>query len=278
MGYTGWEEQRVCLSSSLGFHFHFQDTAYPASIRAPRSFPMCCWWLSVKGPHCFGIWKKRLGPWWMIQICGLALFSLWRLSTCWNISYLTCCRTVFTHADIAPRNIMIDEQNKVTGILDWEYAGWYPDYWEYAQRWDISMLPGGSCFNRPVFWRQSYSCPNSWTYLVLLFELCRVSLREWDLRFVDDDTGETHALERRKGVNNKAHGMVAYIGPFPLLSPIKSLVPLIRINMYTSRSISYHTRVEATWSPRLLTPKRLRYFDLGNYQTQVVQEWMYISQ
>lgn len=41
--------------------------------------------------------------------------------------------SVFTHADIAPRNIMVDEQNKITGILDWEYAGWYPDYWEYAQ-------------------------------------------------------------------------------------------------------------------------------------------------
>ncbi|KAF4166919.1 hypothetical protein CNMCM6936_005828 [Aspergillus lentulus] len=42
-----------------------------------------------------------------------------------------CC--VFTHADIAPRNVKIDEQNTVTGILDWEWAGWYPDYWEYAQ-------------------------------------------------------------------------------------------------------------------------------------------------
>lgn len=41
--------------------------------------------------------------------------------------------SVFTHGDIAPHNIMVDEQNKITGILDWEYAGWYPDYWEYAQ-------------------------------------------------------------------------------------------------------------------------------------------------
>jgi hypothetical protein len=48
--------------------------------------------------------------------------------------------SVFTHADIAPRNIMVDEQNKVTGILDWEYAGWYPGYWEYAQ------------IMRPAFW------------------------------------------------------------------------------------------------------------------------------
>ncbi|KAI1935755.1 hypothetical protein LOZ66_004990 [Ophidiomyces ophidiicola] len=48
--------------------------------------------------------------------------------------------SVFTHADIAPRNIMIDERNNITGLLDWEYAGWYPDYWEYAQ------------ILRPAFW------------------------------------------------------------------------------------------------------------------------------
>ncbi|PLN74733.1 hypothetical protein BDW42DRAFT_198146 [Aspergillus taichungensis] len=42
-------------------------------------------------------------------------------------------RSVFTHADIAPRNVMVDEENRVTGLLDWEWAGWYLDYWEYAQ-------------------------------------------------------------------------------------------------------------------------------------------------
>jgi Phosphotransferase enzyme family len=40
--------------------------------------------------------------------------------------------SVFTHGDIAPRNIMVDETYCTTGILDWEGAGWYPDYWEYA--------------------------------------------------------------------------------------------------------------------------------------------------
>ncbi len=40
--------------------------------------------------------------------------------------------SVFTHADIAPRNIMVDEQYRITGIIDWEAAGWYPDYWGYA--------------------------------------------------------------------------------------------------------------------------------------------------
>jgi hypothetical protein len=41
-------------------------------------------------------------------------------------------RSVFTHADIAPRNIMVDEHRQITGIIDWEAAGWYPHYWEYA--------------------------------------------------------------------------------------------------------------------------------------------------
>ncbi|OQE28227.1 hypothetical protein PENFLA_c005G10800 [Penicillium flavigenum] len=35
--------------------------------------------------------------------------------------------------DIAPRNILVDEENNATGVIDWEYAGWYPEYWEYAQ-------------------------------------------------------------------------------------------------------------------------------------------------
>lgn len=41
--------------------------------------------------------------------------------------------SVFTHGDIAPRNIMVDENYQITGLLDWEFSGWYPDYWEYAQ-------------------------------------------------------------------------------------------------------------------------------------------------
>ena len=39
---------------------------------------------------------------------------------------------VFTHADFAPRNILV-EGGRVTAILDWEYAGWYPEYWEHIQ-------------------------------------------------------------------------------------------------------------------------------------------------
>lgn len=38
---------------------------------------------------------------------------------------------VFAHCDFEPRNILV-EDGHVTAILDWEYAGWYPEYWEYA--------------------------------------------------------------------------------------------------------------------------------------------------
>jgi len=42
-------------------------------------------------------------------------------------------RIFFTHGDIAPRNIMVLDDGRISGIIDWEYAGWYPEYWEYAK-------------------------------------------------------------------------------------------------------------------------------------------------
>ncbi|KAI9933695.1 hypothetical protein ASPWEDRAFT_167965 [Aspergillus wentii DTO 134E9] len=40
---------------------------------------------------------------------------------------------VFTHADFAPRNVLVDDQGHVTAIIDWEDSGWYPEYWEYVK-------------------------------------------------------------------------------------------------------------------------------------------------
>lgn len=36
---------------------------------------------------------------------------------------------VFTHGDLAPRNIMVSGA-KVVALLDWEFSGFYPEYWE----------------------------------------------------------------------------------------------------------------------------------------------------
>lgn len=38
---------------------------------------------------------------------------------------------VFTHGDIAACNIMIRD-GRIVAILDWEAAGWYPEYWDYV--------------------------------------------------------------------------------------------------------------------------------------------------
>ncbi|KAI0161773.1 hypothetical protein GGR52DRAFT_561098 [Hypoxylon sp. FL1284] len=48
---------------------------------------------------------------------------------------------VFTHADLNPRNILIDQTVlsdgttswDVTGIVDWETAGFFPEYWDYTK-------------------------------------------------------------------------------------------------------------------------------------------------
>ncbi|KAF7793931.1 hypothetical protein EIP86_005053 [Pleurotus ostreatoroseus] len=60
------------------------------------------------------------------------------------------------HGDIYPRNILVNGST-ITSIIDWEYAGFYPDFWEYARmqydgyrgwrtpRWDhvlARVLPG----------------------------------------------------------------------------------------------------------------------------------------
>ncbi|MCJ1377968.1 hypothetical protein MMC17_001064 [Xylographa soralifera] len=43
-------------------------------------------------------------------------------------------RIVFTHGDLTPWNILVHEGH-VTAILDWEAAGWYPEYWEFTTAW-----------------------------------------------------------------------------------------------------------------------------------------------
>ena len=39
--------------------------------------------------------------------------------------------SVLTHGDLSSLNIMV-EGDTISGILDWEYAGWFPAYWEYV--------------------------------------------------------------------------------------------------------------------------------------------------
>ncbi|KAI0455904.1 kinase-like domain-containing protein [Xylaria acuta] len=63
--------------------------------------------------------------------------------------------SVFTHADLAPRNVLVDEVGVITGLIDWEFAGWYPDYWEYAKtqlQWNAKDFMGWMDRTRPQDW------------------------------------------------------------------------------------------------------------------------------
>ncbi|KAJ7204636.1 kinase-like domain-containing protein [Mycena haematopus] len=70
-----------------------------------------------------------LGRGWFIEnkLAEYAEYSA-EFSRCESRSY----RTVFTHCDLAPRNILVKD-NRIVAIVDWEMAGWYPEYWEYTQ-------------------------------------------------------------------------------------------------------------------------------------------------
>jgi len=76
-------------------------------------------------------------------------------------------KIVFTHGDVMPQNILVTEDGHLSAILDWEAAGWYPDYWEFstALRW----------------YRPRTDRPNTWWYTFM--------------RRVTDD----RYLEERKG-------------------------------------------------------------------------------
>jgi hypothetical protein len=45
----------------------------------------------------------------------------------------------FTHGDLLPRNILVDG-SKITAIIDWETAGYYPEFWEYCRMHDLGLM------------------------------------------------------------------------------------------------------------------------------------------
>lgn len=41
---------------------------------------------------------------------------------------------MFTHADLCGDHVFVEPSTgKVTEIIDWEMAGWWPAYWEYTK-------------------------------------------------------------------------------------------------------------------------------------------------
>ncbi|KAL8285894.1 hypothetical protein RB597_002802 [Gaeumannomyces tritici] len=46
---------------------------------------------------------------------------------------------VFTHGDLNQSNIIV-RGDEVVAIIDWEFSGWYPVYWEYTSAWTTHIL------------------------------------------------------------------------------------------------------------------------------------------
>jgi aminoglycoside phosphotransferase len=60
-------------------------------------------------------------------------------------------RIVLSHCDLAPRNIMVQD-GTIVGLLDWEDAGYYAEYWEYVKFFQRNS-PGNDwwCFAAEIF-------------------------------------------------------------------------------------------------------------------------------
>lgn len=57
-------------------------------------------------------------------------------------------QVTFTHGDLKAHNLLVDEDYRLSGFLDWECAGWCPEYWDFT----TSMLLG-----RDSWWHQAMS-------------------------------------------------------------------------------------------------------------------------
>lgn len=49
--------------------------------------------------------------------------------------------TCFTHGDLNSMNILV-KGDDVVGIIDWDTAGWYPEYWEYTTACNVNPFNG----------------------------------------------------------------------------------------------------------------------------------------
>jgi hypothetical protein len=58
----------------------------------------------------------------------------------WDSAGAAKARCVLSHADIAPRNIIRRTVDGELVLIDWEFAGWWPKYWDRV-KWHSSDFP-----------------------------------------------------------------------------------------------------------------------------------------
>ena len=61
-------------------------------------------------------------------------------------------RTVFAHGDLEPHNILWDtNKGEIAAIIDWEFSGWFPEYWEYTR-----VYFGPATFRKDYGWWEMF--------------------------------------------------------------------------------------------------------------------------
>ncbi|KAI1354664.1 kinase-like domain-containing protein [Xylaria sp. FL0043] len=56
-----------------------------------------------------------------------------------GISHCSGHKIVFTHADLNMRNVLV-HNGRLSGIVDWENSGWFPEYWDYTKAHYITKI------------------------------------------------------------------------------------------------------------------------------------------
>jgi len=98
------------------------------SIRRPTdsNYAIC----GISGGACFDyrIGSEPAGPFRDERELSEAL----RLGILPNLVHRDDHNILFAHGDLNMRNILVKD-GRISGIVDWENAGWYPEYWEYTK-------------------------------------------------------------------------------------------------------------------------------------------------
>lgn len=61
----------------------------------------------------------------------------------------------FTHGDLSPRNIIV-KNGTIQALIDWEYAGWYPEYFEYVKFFECNTSCDGWKNFAPCIFETTY--------------------------------------------------------------------------------------------------------------------------
>lgn len=125
------EKQRMSIKEQLADHLKlFRSCTQPYIGRVNRQ--------PTYNPY-EGITTNFIGPfnseakfdeWCLSRIKNTSERSKWRRKLA-ELRRNSQSKFVLTHGDLFPRNILVKE-GKITGIVDWERSGFYPEYVEYA--------------------------------------------------------------------------------------------------------------------------------------------------